>query len=120
MDAQSVNASAQVASQVGLLTWIIVAITTFCGFLVIYVLHQSGREKERYAKLIEVHIENLGTKLDGHTATVNKTLGSVEEANRMQKSEHQGMTDALQKISATMVALTYICKGSPDAKPQHT
>lgn len=118
MDTQLINQSAAMASQVGLLTWIIVSIVLFCGALVFVVLYQNSKREDRYAKLVEVHIANVITKIETHglhienyKEMVKEKMNGIEEANRMTKQEHGLMVTTLTQISATMIELAAIVRG---------
>lgn len=122
MDPQLLAQAAKDANQVGLLTYLVVAITLFCGFIVVYVIYQNGKREERYAALVETHIVNLGTKIDLYKDTVKNQMVAVEEANRMVKNEHSLMTTSLQKISETLIELAAITKimfNNEDTKKTH-
>ncbi len=110
MDPALINAAAQQANQVGLLTWVVVAMMIFCGAVIILVLVQNNKREERYAKLVEVHIEALGTKIDGCAGIIKDNMNVLTESARFQKQEHADMITSLRKTTETLIALAAVMK----------
>ena len=108
MNPEQIGQQAAIASQVGLLNWIVVAVMFFCGSLVFLVMYQNSKREERYAKLVEKDIIGLGEKMDSYKDLVKEKMSGIEEANRAQKVEHKTMLDSLQKVSETLVNLAAI------------
>lgn len=114
MDPHLVAQTAIEANQVGLLTWLVIAITLFCGFIVVIVIFQNNKREERYARLVEKDLVELGTKIDIFHGVLKDKFTSIEEANRNVKTEHQAMVNSLQKMSQTMVQMCFILKMKPN------
>lgn len=116
MDPAVITKAAQDANSVGLLTWLVSAITLFCGALIFLVMHQNYKREERYAKIVELHIPMLGDKIDAYKDLVKEKMGSIEESNRAQKVEHQTMTTCLNKVSETLISLAFIMNANAHPK----
>ncbi len=110
VDNQIIGQQAQIAANVGLLNWLIVAIVLFCGALVGAVMWQNGKREERYAKLVEKDIVELGNKIESYKELMKEKMSGIELANRSTKEEHQSMIGSLNKVSETLISLAYICK----------
>lgn len=104
MNPEIVNSAAQSANQVGLLTWVVVAVMIFCGSIILIVLFQNQKREERYANLVQIHLTGLESKFTEHKST-------IDEANRMQKYEHGEFLKSLNKNTETLVALAAIIQG---------
>lgn len=112
MNPQIIDQAAQVANQVGLLTWLVAAITLFCGSLVFVVIYQNGKREERYATLVENHIQGLSERINSYKEIIKERMVGIEEANRANKVEHAMMTAALKDVSETLTNLVFTCKAT--------
>ncbi len=74
---------------------------------------QNGKREERYAKLVEKDIIELGTKIESYKDLVKERMVGIETANKATKDEHTLMLTALTKVSETLIQLAYICKAKP-------
>ena len=112
--------AAQAANQVGLGTFLAVAMALFFGVFIIMVMKQNEKREERYAQLAEISIANLEKKIDSYKDIVKEKMQVIEEANRMVKQEHALMITSLQKTAETLIELVTILKFNVNGKSEAT